>query len=58
MAPASPASRALAYDGVEVEILEHPLTPEQRRIYDAYAGAFTVTSPSNVTVAFTSSPMA
>ena len=28
--------------GVEVEILEHPLTPEQRRIYDAYAGAFKV----------------
>ena len=23
-------------------ILEHPLTPEQRRIYDAYAGAFKV----------------
>ena len=35
-------ARALAYDGVEVEILEHPLTPEQRRIYDAYAGAFKV----------------
>ena len=32
----------LAYDGVEVEILEHPLTPEQRRIYDAYAGAFKI----------------
>ena len=35
-------ARALSYDGVEVEILEHPLTPEQRRIYDAYAGAFKV----------------
>ena len=35
-------ARALAYDGIEVEILEHPLTPEQRRIYDAYAGAFKV----------------
>ena len=35
-------ARALAYEGVEVEILEHPLTPEQRRIYDAYAGAFKV----------------
>ena len=35
-------ARALAYDGVEVDILEHPLTPEQRRIYDAYAGAFKV----------------
>ena len=35
-------ARALSYDGVEVEILQHPLTPEQRRIYDAYAGAFKV----------------
>ncbi len=35
-------ARALAYDGVEVDILEHPLSPEQRRIYDAYAGAFKV----------------
>ena len=35
-------ARALSYDGVEVHILEHPLTPEQRRIYDAYAGAFKV----------------
>ena len=35
-------ARALNYDGVEVELLEHPLTPEQRRIYDAYAGAFKV----------------
>ncbi len=35
-------ARALSYDGVEVQILEHPLTPEQRRIYDAYAGAFKV----------------
>ncbi|MCY4397357.1 MAG: strawberry notch C-terminal domain-containing protein, partial [Rhodospirillaceae bacterium] len=35
-------ARALAYDGVEVDILEHPLTPQQRRIYDAYAGAFKV----------------
>ena len=35
-------ARALSYDGVEVAILEHPLTPEQRRIYDAYAGAFKV----------------
>ena len=32
----------LSYDGVEVDILEHPLTPEQRRIYDAYAGAFKI----------------
>ena len=35
-------ARALSYDGVEVELLEHPLSPEQRRIYDAYAGAFKV----------------
>ena len=35
-------ARALAYDGVEVELLEHPLTPEQRRIYDAYADAFKI----------------
>ena len=35
-------ARALSYDGVEVDILEHPLTPEQRRIYDAYAEAFKV----------------
>ena len=35
-------ARALAYDGIEVDILEHPLTQEQRRIYDAYAGAFKV----------------
>ena len=35
-------ARALSYDGVEVDILEHPLTPEQRRIYDAYAAAFKV----------------
>ena len=35
-------ARALAYDGIEVDILEHSLTPEQRRIYDAYAVAFKV----------------
>ena len=35
-------ARALSYDGVEVEILEHPLTDEQRRIYDEYAGAFKI----------------
>ena len=35
-------ARALSYDGVEVQILEHKLTPEQRRIYDAYAGAFKI----------------
>ena len=35
-------ARALSYDGVEVDILKHPLTPEQRRIYDSYAGAFKI----------------
>ena len=35
-------ARALSYDGVEVDILEHPLSQEQRRIYDAYAGAFKI----------------
>jgi hypothetical protein len=29
-------------DGVEYELVEHELTPEQIRIYDAYAGAFSV----------------
>ena len=33
-------SRSLSYDGVEYELVEHTLTDEQRRIYDAYAGAF------------------
>ncbi|WMT86501.1 strawberry notch family protein [Pelagibacterium sp. 26DY04] len=36
------AARSLSYDGVEYEILEHELTPEQTRIYDAYAGAFSI----------------
>ena len=35
-------ARALSYDGVEVDILEHPLTDEQRRIYDSYANAFKI----------------
>ena len=35
-------ARALSYDGVEVDILEHSLSPEQRRIYDSYAEAFKV----------------
>ncbi len=35
-------ARALAYDGVEVDILVHELSQEQRRIYDAYAGAFKI----------------
>ena len=36
------AARSLSYAGVEYELIEHALTPEQRRIYDAYAGAFEV----------------
>jgi predicted RNA methylase len=35
-------SRSLSYDGVEYELVEHELTPEQTRIYDAYAGAFAI----------------
>ncbi|WP_159586488.1 strawberry notch family protein [Chelativorans xinjiangense] len=35
-------ARSLSYEGVEYELLEHQLTDEQRRIYDAYAGAFTI----------------
>ena len=35
-------ARALSYDGVEVDILEHRLSDAQRGIYDAYAGAFKV----------------
>ncbi len=34
--------RALSYEGVEYELVEHALTPEQLRIYDAYAGAFQI----------------
>lgn len=36
------AARSLSYEGVEYELVEHRLTPEQVRIYDAYAGAFSV----------------
>ncbi|MBK0327231.1 strawberry notch family protein [Rhodobacteraceae bacterium F11138] len=35
-------ARSLSYDGVEYELVEHLLTDEQRRIYDAYAAAFAV----------------
>ena len=35
-------ARALSYEGVEVEIVEHALTAEQIRIYDAYAEAFQI----------------
>jgi predicted RNA methylase len=36
------AARSLSYDGVEYELVEHRLTDEQIRIYDAYAGAFSI----------------
>ena len=36
------AARSLSYEGVEYELVEHQLTPEQIRIYDAYAGAFEI----------------
>jgi len=36
------AARSLSYEGVEYELVEHPLSPEQIRIYDAYAGAFQI----------------
>ena len=35
-------SRSLSFHGVEYELLEHALTPEQTRIYDLYAAAFQV----------------
>lgn len=35
-------ARSLSYEGVEYEMLDHRLTPEQTRIYDAYAGAFQI----------------
>ncbi|MFS3135399.1 strawberry notch-like NTP hydrolase domain-containing protein [Gluconacetobacter sacchari] len=35
-------ARSLSYDGVEYELVEHALTDDQRRIYDAYAGAFAI----------------
>jgi hypothetical protein len=35
-------ARSLSYDGVEYEMVEHQLTADQRRIYDAYAGAFAI----------------
>ncbi len=35
-------ARSLSYEGVEYEMVEHQLSDEQRRIYDAYAGAFAI----------------
>jgi hypothetical protein len=36
------AARSLSYEGVEYDLVEHLLTTEQVRIYDAYAGAFSI----------------
>ncbi|WP_137114135.1 strawberry notch family protein [Mesorhizobium sp. GR13] len=36
------AARSLSYDGVEYDLLEHALTDDQVRIYNAYADAFQV----------------
>lgn len=35
-------ARSLSYAGVEYALLEHELTPEQTRIYDSYADAFSI----------------
>jgi predicted RNA methylase len=35
-------ARSLSYEGVEYELVEHRLTDEQIRIYDAYAAAFSI----------------
>jgi predicted RNA methylase len=35
-------ARSLSYEGVEYDLVEHAITPEQRRIYDSYADAFEV----------------
>ncbi len=36
------AARSLSYEGVEYELVEHALTPDQIRIYDAYAAGFQI----------------
>ena len=36
------SARSLSFEGIEYEILEHRLTAEQIRIYDAYADAFQI----------------
>ncbi|MGO4910124.1 strawberry notch-like NTP hydrolase domain-containing protein [Pseudorhodobacter sp. W20_MBD10_FR17] len=47
-------ARSLSYDGVEYEMLVHALSPEQRGIYDAYAGAFAIIH-NNLTAALEAS---
>ena len=36
------AARSLSFEGIEYDIVEHTLTAEQIRIYDAYADAFQI----------------
>ena len=36
------AARSLSFEGIEYEIVEHSLTPEQIAIYDCYADAFQI----------------
>jgi hypothetical protein len=36
------AARSLSYEGVEYDMLEHHLSDEQIRVYDSYAGAFSI----------------
>jgi predicted RNA methylase len=36
------AARSLSFEGIEYEIVEHRLTPEQIAIYDSYADAFQI----------------
>jgi predicted RNA methylase len=36
------AARSLSFEGIQYELVEHQLTSEQIRIYDAYAAAFQV----------------
>ncbi|WP_297778168.1 strawberry notch-like NTP hydrolase domain-containing protein [uncultured Roseovarius sp.] len=61
-------ARALSFDGVEYDVLEHALTSAQIEIYDAYAGAFrtihhnleaalTATGVNDASGCLTSAPM-
>ena len=45
-------ARSLSYDGVEYELVEHQLMPEQTRIYDAYAGAFAILCAARHKIAY------
>lgn len=47
-------ARSLSYEGIEVDILEHELTPAQVKIYDAYADAYQLIH-ANLSAALTSS---